>query len=646
MTAAPPKPPEDLALASLFDPASREQWQGLVATALRKSGLLEESAAADTVDAVLTTHTYDGVDVLPLYTAAPAGAPAPATGVPGVFPFVRGARAEGAVASGWDVRQRHAHPDPARTREAVMADLENGVTSLWLTIGPAGLPLGCLDDVLRDVYLDLAPVVLDAGDHTWEAAQEFFGVIDGRGVLPEQVRGNLGADPIGRRARRGTPAGAPSVQASFAQAADLAQRCVRDYPGLRAITVDATVYHDAGGSDAQELGAALATGLACLRALTDAGLTIEQALGQLEFRYAVTADQFASIAKLRAARQVWSRLAQVSGAPQAACAQVQHAVTSSAMMSQRDPWVNLLRTTLASFGAGVGGADAVTVQPFDAALGLPDAFSRRIARNTSSLLTMESNVARVIDPAGGSWYVEQLTADLAQAAWDWFTQIERAGGIEAALDSGLIERELAATWEQRVANLAVRKDALTGVSEFPNLTEKPVVREPAPAAGPAGPGALPVRRYAQDYEALRDAADAAAASTGTRGAVFVAALGPASAYTARSTFAANLFQAGGLATPVSDGGTDPGALAAAFTASGAAIACIASSDRVYGEHAAAAAAALKQAGAQRVWLAGQPGERAESDAAAGIDGYVFTGCDALAVLRQAHAEAGIQSEDH
>lgn len=186
-------------------------------------------------------------------------------------------------------------------------------------------------------------------------------------------------------------------------------------------------YHEAGASAAQELGCSLAGGVALLRELTSAGLSVEAALGQLEFRYAATADQFLTIAKLRAARRVWARVAEASGADAAAGAQLQHAVTSPVMMSRRDPWVNMLRTTVASLAAGVGGADAVTVLPFDHALGLPDGFARRIARNTSTILMEESHVGRVIDPAGGSWYVERLTDELAQAAWTWFQEIERAG---------------------------------------------------------------------------------------------------------------------------------------------------------------------------------------------------------------------------
>jgi methylmalonyl-CoA mutase len=211
----------------------------------------------------------------------------------------------------------------------------------------------------------------------------------------------------------------------------------------------------------------------------------------------------------------------------------------------------------------------------------------------------------------------------------------------AALESGLIERRLADTWARRADNLAHRQDALTGVSEFPNLTEKPVVRPPYPGEAATGPGALPRRRYAQDYEVLRDAADAQALSTGVRPAVFLATLGPAAAHTARASFAANLFQAGGLATPTSGSGTDPAQIVAAFRDSGARVACLAGSDRFYAEHAVAVATALTEAGAGPIWLAGSPGERAAEYAAAGIDRFLFTGVNALGVLRDVHHQAGI-----
>jgi len=475
---------ERLALASEFAEATRDQWRGMVDKVLRRSGV-DVDAHDGPVEQLLASNTYDDFAIQPLYTADDT---APAAGFPGLPPFTRGSRPDGAVATGWDVRQRHAHPDVDTTRRAVLADLENGVGSLWLVVGESGLPVDKLADVLDEVYLDLAPVTLDAGADVTAAAAALLAVHEDKGIQASEVRGNLGADPLGLRARTG-------VAQDLDGAAALAARVAEKYPKLRAIVVDALPYHEAGSSDGQELGAAMATAVAYLRALTGAGLSVERAAAQLEFRLAVTADQFGTIAKLRAARRLWARVAEVCGAP--AVAAPQHAVTSSTMMTRRDPWVNMLRTTLACFGAGVGGADAVTVQPFDAAIGLPDAFARRIARNTHSILIEESKVAGVIDPAGGSWYVERHTAELARAGWAVFQELEKAGGLAAALDSGLVDERIAATRAARTARLDAGDESITGVTVYPNKDEKPLTRQPEPAPPSGG---LPRVRYAEPFE--------------------------------------------------------------------------------------------------------------------------------------------------
>ncbi|MEV6787334.1 methylmalonyl-CoA mutase family protein, partial [Streptomyces sp. NPDC051098] len=378
-------PDDGFSLAAEFPDATHEQWQQLVAGVLRKAGKDTADTAAE--DA-LSTAIEDGISARPLYTAVDTAYDG--AGFPGFAPFTRGGRPEGGAVAGWDVRQRHDRPDPERTNEAVLADLENGVTSLWLSVGPAGVPVSGMATALKDVYLDLAPVVLDAGAEFEAAARELLRIHEERGIAPEAVRGNLGADPLGHAARTGAY---DDLAGQTAAAVELARLCHTTRPGLRALTVDALPYHGAGASAAQELGCSLATGVALLRELTTAGLSIEAACAQLEFRYAATADQFLTVAKLRAARRVWARVAEACGAGSAG-AQRQHAVTSPVMMTRRDPWVNMLRTTVASLAAGVGGADAVTVLPFDHALGLPDAFARRIARNTSTILVEESHVAR------------------------------------------------------------------------------------------------------------------------------------------------------------------------------------------------------------------------------------------------------------
>ncbi|ONI85878.1 methylmalonyl-CoA mutase [Actinosynnema sp. ALI-1.44] len=605
---------EELVLAAQFPTAQHAQWQELVAGVLRKSGRLPADFDGDAAGKI-ATKTYDDILVHPLYTRQDA---APAAGMPGLAPFVRGSRPEGAVDTGWDVRQRHAHPDPAAAKKAILADLEHGVTSLWLVVGDAGLPINALADVLDEVYVDLAPVVLDAGPDFLAAADALLEVHSDKAVPASAVGGNLGADPIGLFVRTGD-------DHPVADAVQLAVRVSGEFPKLRTIVVDALPYHQAGGSDSQELGLSIATGLVYLRALTDAGLTVEQAADQLEFRYAATADQFLTIAKLRAARRLWARVLEVSGAP--AVPQRQHVVTSPVMMTRRDPWVNMLRTTLACFGAGVGGANSVTVLPFDDAIGLPDAFARRIARNTQAVLLDESKVAGVIDPAGGSYYVERLTDDLAHAAWAFFQETERMGGLLPALVNGLVEDRLGETWARRSKNLARRKDPLTGVSEFPNITEKLPVREQAPA-GPSG--GLPQVRLAEAYEELRDLAD----EQPQRPKVFLATLGPVAAHTARGTFAANLFQAGGIETPNAGATATADEVAEAFAASGTSVACVCGPDTLYAERVPDTVRALRAAGAKKILLAGK-GEYE------GVDGYIHIGCDVLTVLRDTLRTLGV-----
>ncbi|MPY83380.1 MAG: methylmalonyl-CoA mutase [Actinophytocola sp.] len=625
--------PERLTLAADFDDATLSQWRDRVAGVLRKTGALGADDDVPAPERLLATTTFDGIELLPLYTAEDA-ADLPPAGFPGLAPFVRGTRPEGAVATGWDTRVHHAGADPVATADAVLTDLENGANSVWLRVGGTALPVDALPGVLGGVYADLAPVVLDPGAEYAAAAEQLLGVFAEKSIAPSEAIGVLGADPIGLHARTGQ-------RHDVDPAAELAARISASHPKLRTIVVDALPYHDAGGSDAQELAASIATGVAYLRALTAHGLGVADAAAQLEFRYAATAEQFLTTAKLRAARRLWARVCEASGvadADAARAAQRQHAVTSSAMLSTRDPWVNMLRGTLACFGAAAGGADAITVQPFDAAIGVSDAFARRIARNTSSILLSESKVAGVIDPAGGSWYVETLTDELAQAAWREFQAIEAAGGIDAELASGAIAERLDTTRRAREKRIATRQDPLTGVSEFPTFDEQPLRREPLPPDDRTS-GGLPRIRYAQPYERLRDRADAHLAEHGKRPKVFLATLGPIAAHTARATFAANLFAAGGI-EPVNPGATETVAdVLGAFVGSHTAVACLCGTDMAYAEQADEVTAALRKAGAKAVLLAGKP-----TDAYEGVTGFVHKGCDVPEVLATTLDTLGVSEQ--
>jgi methylmalonyl-CoA mutase len=581
---------------------SLDEWERASAAVLRKSRRLSDDADDSEVWATLATTTLDGISVTPLGTPS-LSAELPDGGLPGQAPFTRGATATREL-DGWDVRAWFTDPDVERTARDVVTDLENGVNSLWISAGTGGVPIDALATILEPVFVDLAAVVIDAPFEPLEAARALAAVIADKGVAP--ARGtSFGADPIGAAFRgRGV--------VDFDAAVDIARLALP--LGVRALTVDATAVHDAGASDVQELAYSLATGAQYLRVLVDAGFGVEEAAGLIDFRYAATDEQFPTIAKLRAARRLWNRVVELSGVTSASAGQLQHAVTSRPMMASYDAYVNMLRTTVASFAAGVGGAAAVTVLPFDEPLGLPEPFSRRIARNTSSLLISESHVAAVTDPAGGAHAVEKLTDDLARAAWELFGEIDATDSLDAAL--ALVRSRVEQTVSDRALAIARRKQPITGVSEFPNLHEQRPQRRPYPEP-------LVVHRYAGEFEALRD--DPAP------GVVFLASMGAVAAFTARSTFAANLLAAGGVDHVVAGAtqGVDD-VLAAHRDAGSPAVVCLVGTDAAYAAWGAELVAALREACATHVVLAGR--------ADVGADTTIAAGADALAFLRSIRQE--------
>jgi methylmalonyl-CoA mutase len=372
-----------------------------------------------------------------------------------------------------------------------------------------------------------------------------------------------------------------------------------------------------------------------LRALEGAGLSLEDARSVIGFRVAVDADQFASICKLRALRRLWARVEESCGL-QPFPAYIE-AETAWRMMTRRDPYVNALRTTTAAFSAGVGGADAVVTLPFTQALGLPDAQARRLARNAQLILIEESNLARVADPAAGAGGYEALTDALAQKSWTLFQEIEREGGADAALLDGPFAARVAQARQALQRDVARRKLPITGTSEYPNLAETPVeVLSALPTSFENG-GVFPPMRLAEPFERLRDLSDEALAQTGSRPRIFLATLGGAVAANPRVGFARALFEAGGFETIESGELSDAQAAAKAFKASGTSLACLCGPDAAYEENATAFAKALADAGAAKVWLAGRPGANESALRGAGVTGFVFAGCAAVAALNDARA---------
>jgi methylmalonyl-CoA mutase len=665
------------------------------------------------------SKTYEGITVRPIYTRQDWPSAGDPSGFPGASPFTRGSRAAGNRVNNWDVRQFYANPDPKTCNDEILHELERGVTSLELRFDEAacngfdadangaatfagrnGILIYSVDDLdlaLTGVQLDLVPICIEAGGQFLPGAALLAALWKRRGIAPADALGAFNADPIGTLAARGGLA--TPVDVALARMADLAGLTAATYRNVTSVKVDTAPYHNAGATETQDLAASMATAVAYLRAMTAGGMSIDAACGQILFSYPLDCDQFLGICKLRAARKLWARVAEACGASAPARAMRIHAKTAERVMSQRDPWVNILRNTVMCFSAAVGGADSVSVLPFNALLGLPDELGRRVARNTQVILAEESNIAKVVDPGGGSWYIETRTDELARAAWAEFQEIERQGGIVKALGSGFLANKIAVSYGERAKNLARRRDPLTGVSEFPNVyEEKPSVGAPdlatcvraaterlkdtrngnpgaakaaetlrrapagslaaaavnAAAAGatvgamaealagePATMQPLPKHRYAEAFEQLRDASDAYLSRTGKRPQVFLANLGSVAKHTGRATFAKNFFEVGGIQALTNAGFRDAASCAKAFRESGARTAILCSADPVYEEMVAEVAPALKVAGCEYLFLAGAPGDKKDAYMQAGVDDFIFLGCDVLGTLRSTLARLGV-----
>ncbi len=597
---------------------SQQRWRSAVAGVLAKSTRSDPADLPSEPERLLDSPTYEGFPIRALYTSLDS---LPEPPLPGRWPFVRGGDALRDVKSGWKVAEAFPAPGQKAVTDgngAVLVALTEGVSALVLRVGaPDGVAAGELDRLLEGVFFDLVPVVLDSGADFVAAADA---VLPQLADMTDEQRArlsiDLGADPLT----------APLSRRSTADIADVvatAQK-VTDYAGgVRAVTVDGPALHNLGASASWELAGAVAAGVAYLRLLGEAGLDVPESLRQISFRLAADDDQFMTIAKIRVLRRLWARVAEVVGEPDAGAARV-HAVTSMPMMAQRDPWVNMLRTTVAAFGAGVGGADTVLVQPFDAAIpgGLPGtaaSFARRIARNTQLLLLEESHLGRVLDPAGGSWFVEDLSEQLAEKAWERFQQIEAHGGFVDARD--WVCAQIAEVRDQRTEDVHHRRKALTGVNEYPNLAEPPL---------PQADSSDAIARYAAGFEALRDRSDAWLTKTGSRPKVLLLPLGPLAEHNIRATFATNLLASGGIEA-INPGTVDSAGIADTVSAAGGLpVAVICGTDTRYGTEAAAVVEAARRAGVSRILLAGP--EKAVADCEPRPDDYLTAKIDAVAAL--------------
>jgi methylmalonyl-CoA mutase len=640
---------DELSLAAEFPSVTETEWRKLVEAALKGADF----------DKRLVSRTYDGLRIEPLYPRA-AGAKPVAGRKPG---------------AAWSVMQRVDHPDPAAANAQALQDLENGATGLTLVMAGSTNANGygldpspqTLARVLEGVKLDAGiRIDFDQGPASLSVARHFADLVRAQGLRPDAASVPMqsahpaaasvpmhsdtgidtaagvdvaaGVDPIAAFALSGHSKLSWSELSTYfvAAARELSERGFRK----SFAAADGRTIHNAGGSEAQELAFVIASAVEYLRAFEKDGVSLDIARDMIYFRLSADADEFLTIAKFRALRKLWARVQETCKlTPKPAYVAAE---TAWRMMTKRDPYVNMLRTTIAITAAGLGGADSIAALPHTVALGLPDAFARRVARNSQLVLLEESHLAKVTDPAAGSGAIEDLTNKLCKAAWNKFQEIELQGGVWTALENGFIQSSVASVRSERQQAAAGRRDAITGTSDYPNLGENMAItldvakivsnNETAPAIAVQ---ALPRTRLAEPFERLRDASDRILEKTGTRPKVFLANLGKVSDFTARATYAKNFYEAGGIEALTNDGFNRRTDVVAAFKRSGARLSCICSSDRVYANEAVETAKALTDVGAI-VQLAGRPGENETKWRQAGVKAFIYMGCDTLATLQAAH----------
>lgn len=624
----------------------------------------------------LVTRTLEGLEIAPLYVAdGERRAPS----------FELGS-------GGWAIAPVVEHPAPGKASAQLLEDLTQGATGCSIRLSPSSkgladqaesqkgvdlLDLGSMDQLLDGVFLDAIPIAFESSANALPLAATFAALCEERNVDLSKTLVDFGMDPIGALARDGALPG--DMEDARKELCTLAAYSRLHIDNGTSLSVDAGVWHRAGAHAAQELGFALATFVQYLRWLEEDGLEPAQAYVEFAWRFDVGRDVFTEISKLRAARELHARVLGSMGLRE--CAPMRLSGTTSPRgLSRRDPWTNMLRTSLGVFAGATGGVDAMTALPFDEPLGLASALGRRNARNTQLVLAHESRLDHVGDPARGSHFVEARTEELCEAAWAVFLAVEEEGGMAKALDDDWIAGEIDRSRAELREAISHRKRPIVGVSEYPGAWLEGAGEERSKQAeevagsraasakrigarGTLALGAiddfaharqaaklgatieeiggalvrgaslamnpLPSFREASVFERLADAALALPAQP----RVFLACLGSLAEHTARAGFATQALLAGGFEVVQGEPGLSSEAIGNAAKASGAQVACLAASDDAYGSSAAIETlAALRSGGIELVYVAAPPERAAKPLEEAGLDGHLFMGCDAEAAL--------------
>ncbi|MGF1613516.1 MAG: methylmalonyl-CoA mutase family protein [Gammaproteobacteria bacterium] len=697
-----------------FSAATYDQWRKAAESALKGAPF----------DKRLLTQTYEGITLQPLYWQQDIQGLPHLGSLPGFSPYVRSTSVLGHQGEPWAVAQEMPYSTPAALNAALQADLPRGQTAVNLVLDPAtrkgldadaapaddigrrGVSISSLEDLgtaLDRIDLEETPIFIHTGAMGLPIAALLMALVRKQAKSTERLRGCLGIDPLGSLATEGTLPG--SLERAYDEAAHLTAWTIAHAPLLQTMSVVGHPYHDAGASATQELAFALASGVDYLRALQARDLAVDDVAPRMRFALSIGGNVFMEVAKLRAARLLWAKIVAAFGGNSKAQKLSIHARTSACNKTLYDPYVNMLRTTTEAFAGVVGGCNSLHVSPYDEVARAPNEFSRRIARNTHTILREECNIPRSIDPAGGSWYVEWLTDAVAKEAWRLFQEVEKQGGLFAALSAGFPQQQIAAVAAKRGTNAAHRRDVCVGTNMYANMSDRPLepttidsqalTRERSAAlatyretvdpdwkqaaldkltkAGPdavveaaihAATGgatlgdlwatleaadqpapridALCIQRGAVPFEQLRDAAKTFAERTGSAPRAFLANLGPIPQHKARADFSRGFLEVGGFDVIGNDGFPDAITAANAAIESGAPIVVICSTDNTYPEFVPPLTQRIREAKPKTViLLAGYPADHIDAFQAAGVDDFIHLRANCYQLLASLQKKLGV-----
>ena len=622
-------------LFSDFSPVSTQEWMDKITVDLKGADFEKK----------LVWKTNEGFKVKPFYRQEDLEGLKTTEGLPGQYPYIRGIKKDDNT---WFIRQDITVNDAAEANSKALDILNKGVDSLGFQIKAKELNAEYLDTLLKDICCECVELNFSTCQrHMLQLAQLLVAYFQKKGYAPEKLKGSLNFDPISKMMQKGK-----DVSAVIATGKELVETLAA-YPHFRCIAVNSVQLNNAGAYIYQELGYALAWGNEYLNQLVEAGVPAALAAKKIKFNFGISSNYFMEIAKFRAARMLWADIVKqyapkcprtdckntgADGTCYCACKMVAHAETSNFNLTLFDAHVNLLRTQTEAMSAAIAGVNSITVSPFDKAYETPDDFSERIARNQQLLLKEESHLNRIVDPAAGSYYIENLTVAIAKQAWDLFLAVEEAGGMLQAVKAGSIQEAVNQSNKARHEAVSKRKEILLGTNQYPNFNELAGDKRPLDGCKKCGCGGeaheeegtlakLETARAASEFEALRLETE----ESGKRPKAFMLTIGNLAMRQARAQFSCNFLACAGYQVIDNLGFASVEEGIEAAMKAQADIVVICSSDDEYAEYAIPAFKALN--GRAMFIVAGAPACMEELKAA-GIENFIHVRCNVLETLRE------------